>query len=171
MQKLILMCGLPGSGKSTIAQQTQQKTKENTIIISRDNLRTMLFGTYENYDFNKDNEALVKRITFGALDVAIEKGFNIIIDETNLTKKKRRSWIINGRLMAEKCGIDLKISCVWVKTSKEECKKRRRIDNKESNNNWDAIIDGMVENWQTPNNDEFDKLFIIEKECKDEGVV
>jgi len=164
MQKLMLMCGLPGSGKSTVAQDTQKKSKENTVIISRDNIRVMLFGTYRNYDFNKENETLVRKIAFGTLEVAIGSGLNVIIDETNLTEKKRRSWIVNGRLMAEKYGIDLKISCVWVKTSGEECKRRRKIDNKDSDNNWDAVIDSMVESWQDPTEDEFDKLFIIEEE-------
>ena len=84
MQKLMLMCGLPGSGKSTVAQDTQKKSKEKTVIISRDGLRVMLFGTYQNYDFNKDNEALVKRLAFESLDIAIGLGLNVIIDVTNI---------------------------------------------------------------------------------------
>ena len=44
MKILIMMCGIPASGKSTIARNLQQLIG-NTPIVSMDDIRVYLFGT------------------------------------------------------------------------------------------------------------------------------
>ena len=45
------MCGLSGSGKSSVAAEIQ-KNNENTVIVSSDALREELFGDYEDQKHN-----------------------------------------------------------------------------------------------------------------------
>ena len=44
MPKLYVMCGISGSGKSTYAKSIQSSARNRTIIVSNDELRTMLYG-------------------------------------------------------------------------------------------------------------------------------
>lgn len=50
---LWVMCGLSGSGKSSVAKQLAQE-HENTVIVSSDLVREELTGDYENQDHNEE---------------------------------------------------------------------------------------------------------------------
>lgn len=50
---LYIMCGLSGSGKSTIATQIANKNP-NTIIVSSDAIREELTGNYEDQEHNEE---------------------------------------------------------------------------------------------------------------------
>ena len=50
---LWIMCGLSGSGKSTIATQIANENP-NTIIVSSDAIREELTGNYENQEHNEE---------------------------------------------------------------------------------------------------------------------
>ena len=85
--KMILMCGLSGSGKSTISKELS--LKYNAVILSTDAIRKEIHGNPEC----QDNPEKV----FGILRYRIRKNLkndrNIIVDATNLTVKDRRSII------------------------------------------------------------------------------
>jgi predicted kinase len=83
--KVVLMKGLQGSGKSTRARQIRTEAlhgenPERYIIISRDLLRAMLFGTGYTY---KD-EWFVRRIRNTIIIDTLMHGFSPIIDDINL---------------------------------------------------------------------------------------
>lgn len=91
MSKITVLVGISGAGKSTI---TSNLLKEpNTIRINRDDTRLMLFGAkqseesyYQRKDF-KACEALVSETLEDTIYNALNKGLNIVLDNTNLQKK------------------------------------------------------------------------------------
>lgn len=73
---------LPGSGKST---WSKRKCLEypNTIIVNRDSIRAMLKGDIKNFPHGSALEKIVTRIERGSIVIALDKGYNVIIDATN----------------------------------------------------------------------------------------
>ena len=82
MNKLIITRGLPASGKSTWAKKWVLKDPEHRVRINQDDIRLML-GKY----WVPSREELVQRIQKEALIEALERGYDIVIDNTNLNKK------------------------------------------------------------------------------------
>lgn len=83
---LWVMCGLSGSGKSTIAKKLAQE-HENTVIVSSDQIREELTGDYENQDRNDE----VFQVFHKRIRENLENNKNVIADATNLTMKSRRA--------------------------------------------------------------------------------
>lgn len=82
MSKLIICRGLPASGKSTWAKQWVLENSEHRIRVNQDDIRLML-GKY----WVPSREKLVQEIQFDAILEALSRGFNVVIDNTNLNKK------------------------------------------------------------------------------------
>lgn len=85
MANLILMMGIPGSGKSTIAKK---KLKETDLYISRDEIRFSILKPEDNY-FSKENEVFeefVKQIQAGIDNKEIK---NVFADATHLNHGSR----------------------------------------------------------------------------------
>lgn len=82
MSKLIITRGLPASGKSTWAKQWVLEDPEHRVRINQDDIRLML-GKY----WVPSREKLVQCIQEKALCEALLKGYDIVIDNTNLNKK------------------------------------------------------------------------------------
>ena len=82
MSKLIITRGLPASGKSTWAKQWVLEDPEHRVRINQDDICLML-GKY----WVPSREKLVQHIQEGALIEALERGYDIVIDNTNLNKK------------------------------------------------------------------------------------
>lgn len=85
---LIIMCGIPASGKSTVARRLQ-KHFDNAPIISMDELRETLLGSRADQSHNYE-------IYKYSLDAAIQTFNNhdvIIYDATNRTRKARKQLV------------------------------------------------------------------------------
>lgn len=82
MSKLIICRGLPASGKSTWAKQWVLEDLEHRVRINQDDIRLML-GKY----WVPSREKLVQEIQFDAIVEALSRGFDVVIDNTNLNKK------------------------------------------------------------------------------------
>lgn len=109
MATLIVLIGLPGSGKSTVAQNLQQR--ENAVIHSSDKLREELFGDVN--ECNKNDELfteLHKRIKQDLLS-----GKNVIYDATNVSRKKRKAFLDNFKK------INCYKECYLIATPYEQC--------------------------------------------------
>src|SRR5947209_1229050 len=78
MSKVILMRGLPGSGKSTFAKEYIIKNP-NTIRTNKDELRNML----HNGVHSKGRESFVLAVRDFIVDKALADGHEVIIDDTN----------------------------------------------------------------------------------------
>lgn len=82
MLTIFVLRGLPASGKST---WSKKKVLEypNTVIVNRDSIRTMLKGEYKNFPFGSAMEKLVTKIEEYSVNIALSKGYNVILDATN----------------------------------------------------------------------------------------
>ena len=79
------MCGLSGSGKSSIAKDLA--VKYHAEIVSSDAIREELFGSCQN---QSDNEK-VFNIFNKRIRESLNKNKNVIADATNITIKSRRA--------------------------------------------------------------------------------
>lgn len=95
--KLTITVGPPGSGKSTWANKTA-KHDGNTRLVSRDDIRLMLFG-YGGYKFTEEKETLVSRVADDAVRAALHSGKNVIVHDTNLKQKSRDEWKLVAKEM------------------------------------------------------------------------
>lgn len=101
MADLILVCGCPGSGKTT---WIKNNLTEKDVHVSRDEIRFSLIKEGEEY-FSHENE--VYQIFWNTINEKLKLGFNVFADQTNLTPKARK-YLINHIE-----GYD-KLKIVWV---------------------------------------------------------
>lgn len=83
MLQITLTVGIPACGKSTWAKEQIKKDPEGTVRVNRDDLRNML----SNYHFSDENEKMVTVVRNHAIQQALRRGKNVIIDETNLNRR------------------------------------------------------------------------------------
>jgi predicted kinase len=85
MQRVYILIGVPGAGKSTWAASVAAH-RENTVIINRDSIRTMIKG---KYNFVPALEPLVSEMSQHAIFAALKRGYDVIVDECHITREKR----------------------------------------------------------------------------------
>lgn len=88
MKKILLMCGLSGSGKLTIAKKMVSDGKYDCII-SSDSIREELSGTV----YNKALNGVVFGILRQRLIECLKADKSCIVDATNLTYKERQCYV------------------------------------------------------------------------------
>ena len=86
MPKMLILSGIPASGKSTFAKQFV-KENDGWIRINKDDIRRM-FGEY----WLPKRESLVEAAEYSIAKEAIFFGWNIIVDDTNLNPKYIKVW-------------------------------------------------------------------------------
>lgn len=129
-RKLIVLVGLPRSGKSSWAQQ------QGLPIVCPDAIRLAMHG--ERYLAKP--EPWVWAFVYTMVDALFIAGNDtIIIDATNTTEKRRREW----REKFPNAEVEFKV----FDTSPEEC-KRRAIDTKQGD--LLPVIDRMTAQWDLP---------------------
>ncbi|UCD96127.1 MAG: selenocysteine-specific translation elongation factor [Candidatus Bathyarchaeota archaeon] len=89
---LLIFCGIPSSGKSTLARKTaeilEEKYQRSTAIISSDAFRRML-PTYER-TFEPGLEDFVRGATYRAIQEALRWKLTVISDDMNYFRSIRR---------------------------------------------------------------------------------
>ena len=83
MQKIILMVGIPGSGKSTWAKAEIAKDPNNWCRINNDDIRAMMNDSV----WSKDYESFITETRNFMIREALKRGKNLIIDNLNLNKR------------------------------------------------------------------------------------
>ena len=86
MTRFVMMCGLPGSGKSTYADELARK--EGFIVHSSDKIREELGDVNDQSKNEQVFTILHKRIKD---DLRSEK--NVIYDATNINRKRRVAFL------------------------------------------------------------------------------
>lgn len=89
MTSLTLTIGLPGSGKTTVAEQCRELVPD-TVLVSRDALRAEFFGEFTNH--SQEQESLITSVAEKAVDKALEEGRHVIVHDQNLRKSYRKRW-------------------------------------------------------------------------------
>lgn len=83
MAKIIMCKGLPASGKSTWAKEMIGITPKSMKRVNRDELRLMIDGG----KWSKENEKMIIAVRDNIIRTYINKGYDVIIDDTNLAPK------------------------------------------------------------------------------------
>ena len=126
MKKVILMKGLPGSGKSTYAKKIVDDNPEHYKRINRDDLRLM----FDNGFNSKPNETFIRSVRDLLIVKTLESGKSAIVDDTNLSEKNliRISQLVqqHNKLHNENIVVEVK----HIETSLEECIKRDALREK-----------------------------------------
>lgn len=78
------MRGLPGSGKSTWAREQLARFPGRFKRINRDELRLML----DNGVHSQTNEIFVLHVRDSLIRSALEHGYDVIVDDTNLNPRQ-----------------------------------------------------------------------------------
>jgi predicted kinase len=123
MQKLYIMVGNVGSGKSTWIKEFVQRPSEfveNWRVVSKDAFRWMLGGGI--YLFDSRIEALIHSWAITVVEELLTTGSNVIYDETNMDKETREPFI--DLVEIDPVGIDV-YAVVAPRISKGEALKRK----------------------------------------------
>ncbi|MGF1491078.1 MAG: AAA family ATPase [Microcoleaceae cyanobacterium] len=115
MSQLVLMIGLPGSGKSFLANWLIQCLEPSPCLISTDQIRAQLFG---DETIQGPWLKIWQQIRLQFSSTVIQKQ-NAIFDATNVQRQHRREVMV----LARECGFD-QITGLWVNTPLETCLKR-----------------------------------------------
>jgi predicted kinase len=153
-RKLILLIGLPSSGKTRFAQQV--KSKKVSVVSS-------------NATKSKDVCLKMARDSF-------KKRKSVVIDDVNHDEKERAQWIA----LAKEVGVEHFIG-IYFDVPQETLLKRekeRQGDKKDRATgfvsgvkNDDKMFDIFVKKFKAPTKDEFTEFYVIKKDDDDHDVV
>ena len=144
---LILLVGIPGSGKTTYAYKYIEE-HPGTVHISSDKIRKELWGSEATQG---DNNVVFSRMhsrTIASLDF----GYNVVYDATNVTRKDRASII---SICPKFVKIEAHVIFAPIETCIERDAARKRTVGKD-------VIDRMLKRFQAPYFDEgIDEIKVI----------
>jgi len=146
---LIILCGFPGSGKSTFATSLQQ---QGFIRVNQDDL---------------GDAAECKK----AMEKAFKHSRSVILDRCNIHPKDRKMWITEAKRLNVK-HIDL----VWFATSAEQCKlnvKSRKNHPTLQPENADTVVDEFAKGFKPPQQFEgpYEHLYQVNDEKQSQDLV
>lgn len=161
---LIILCGVPGSGKSTFAEE-YKKNHPGTEVISSDGIREEVFGDaalqysekiakeqFQKRHIIPDPEKIeneMRRVcnayVFGIMENQVkgclEKGLDVIYDATNLTAKNREM------TLRRFSGCYNKVSAFYFDTPKNVALKRNAARERKVP---EDVILSMLEQYEYP---------------------
>ena len=86
MNKLVILSGVPGSGKSYFSKTVKKVKKDHVYVVSSDELRAVIGGSQRNLS----NEDLMWDIFYGlARTYALDKDGIVILDATHINVELR----------------------------------------------------------------------------------
>jgi len=110
--KVIFTYGISGSGKSTWTRNFIQ-SNPNYIRINRDAIRETLIPDHINNWYNRPDreqlEKLVSSIEYDLTDIAYIHDKDIVIDSTNLDKKRLEAFLVYLKKHHDEVDISIKI--------------------------------------------------------------
>jgi protein phosphatase len=148
----ILLVGAPGSGKSTWGKHHAES--RGFVRLCPDEFRA-LFGTGED---DQSVSARAFGATRGGMDNALAEGKSVLIDATNMSKKRRKEFLV----IAKKHKVNT--MAVVFEATKELLLTRNHTRGKLGGRNVpEFVIDRMLENYERPTKMEFDEVMFVTK--------
>lgn len=145
--KLIMLCGIPGAGKSTYAKDYVAHN-DNVVHLTSDGIRAELYGD----ESTQGNPAEVFGLMQKRAVEHLNNGQTVIYDATNITRKDRQGVI-------SVCPKFAKIECHIIWAPIDVCLERDAARDRTVGK---AVIDRMLKRFQAPFYDEgMDEIKII----------
>lgn len=145
MGKLIIMVGNIGSGKSFLASKLAQN---GSVVVNMDNIQQGLAGgEYGIYDPNKKD--IYHAVEIITIATALDHGFDVVIDRTNMDKKTRKRFIDLGKKYTD--GI---ICYDYGPGGREGLKRRLENPHGIPASQWSQVFDVMCDRYEKPVLDE-----------------
>ena len=155
MPELIMMVGIPASGKSTFVKQYE--STPGYVVVGTDRILERI-ATEKDISYNQAMELYYNQANKEmntAVDAAIAAGHSVIWDQTNLSKKTR-SFKIN-RFPSSYQKLAVVVRC----NNAEE--HLRRLNSRPGKTIPQSVMDNMIANFEMPTTAEgFDTVVIIE---------
>lgn len=155
MNKLILLCGMSNSGKSTYCSSVIHTNPDTHVRVNRDKIREMLFSYTEKevykYYYRTDIrflEEIVTGIENRLIKHLLDSGKNVIVDATHLKAK-----YLNRFHIFDDCEKEI----VMFDISLEEAKQRNSARERQVD---EVILERQYENYQNI------KKFLTKNELK-----
>jgi predicted kinase len=150
MSKVYMMIGVPGSGKSTWINS--QDWAGDCVLVSTDKLIELEAGR-QNKPYNEVFKGYIDEATILMTEDirhAVAEGKDIIWDQTNTSRKSRRSKLalVPGYY---------KIAVVFATPEKEEW--QARINSRPGKSIPASVLKAMAAGLQLPTEDEFDEIW------------
>ena len=118
--KILILKGIPASGKSTYAKQLVKANPDTWKRVNRDDLRHML----DEYHFSKENEKFVKALRDHVIMEALRVGRNVVVDDTNISKRHTTRITDLSREHFKKTGVTVEVEVKTFEISLDEAVKR-----------------------------------------------
>ena len=116
MKKIIILQGIPASGKSTYAKKLITDNPGMYKRINRDSLRAML----DNDHFSKGNEKFIKRTRDLLIKEALIYGKHVIVDDTNIDSSNLKRINEIAKTHREETGHQVKVEVKLMEIDVEE---------------------------------------------------
>lgn len=113
--RLIMTIGLPGSGKSTWANQLTTRLNGKVKRVNKDDLRMMLDSGF----YSPENEKLILSVRDAIIREALREGKTVIVDDTNFEPKHKKCL----QRIADEFNVEFKIKD-FTHVSLEDCLAR-----------------------------------------------
>lgn len=149
MTTLTLLCGLPGSGKTTYARQLEER---GTFRFASDDWMVPLYGQHMPRGVFDARIAVVENLQWELADKLLRAGQDVVLDEGFWTRAKREHY----RAQARAVGAEVRLIYFDVPVSELKCRLAERnhslppgtfeID--------DAALDLFITKFEVPSADE-----------------
>src|ERR1700677_340804 len=113
--ELVIMVGVPGSGKSTLVTTWVNWGKGQHVRLNRDDMRQMI---YRGVPWSAHHDEFIRPLETEMARMALKKGLTVYIDDTNTNPRTRNEW----ETLAQATYSKLRI--VTMTTSLEVCIER-----------------------------------------------
>ena len=155
-KEIIMMVGIPGSGKDTYIDKHFRHDDRYTVIC-RDDIRTEIGLKGDKPMGNKEQEDYVTTVFNKRLDDAMWKGKIPVINNTNLLRKYRRGFVD----LLRNHGFNFKVRCIYIEPPTIDTAIKRRDGQIPI-----KVINRMWANFEFPMSCEYQTLE-IQKQKKD----
>lgn len=120
MKKVLILKGLPASGKSTFARKLLDENKGAWKRLNKDEIRLML----DNSHHTTENEKFVEKVRDMMMIEALKAGKHVVIDDTNLSDRPVDRITQVVQKYAKDNGDQVKIEIKQMETTLEESLER-----------------------------------------------
>ena len=120
MKTIVILKGLPASGKSTYAKELVQNNPGKYKRINRDLLRQM----FDNDHLSNGNEKFIRKVRDQLIVAALENGKHVIVDDTNLAAINEKKIRDIAKEYRASTGQEISVRIKSFDVDVEECIRR-----------------------------------------------